>query len=114
MKFDKMFFKSDKNLFVAIIYIPPISCTKNQSAQDLWEKLEESISIYDELGHVLLLGDFNARAGRGNETLEYSSFNDFDIHFPSTLPERNSKDKVANLYGRKLLDICCHTNLAIW
>ena len=112
LKFDNVFFHMEKDLYVGVIYVPPASSNQNIT-NDIWDKLEESILKYYEMGNIMMLGDFNGRTGVGNDSIEYCKTVDCDMFISSPVPRRNSKDKMVNKDGRILLDLCRHTNTII-
>jgi hypothetical protein len=81
----------------------------------LWDKIEEGITKYSVMGDTMLIGDFNSRIGNVNETLECSTEIDnlSGVYHAESLVNRNTQDNVVNQFGRKLLDLCRHTNMCI-
>ena len=53
--------KGSHPLFVATCYFPHSSLTKLHAKA--WDEIEKGVSEYKGLGHVIVFGDFNARAG---------------------------------------------------
>jgi exonuclease III len=114
LKFEKLFFAMEKDMYVGAIYVAPITSGSDRSDKyEIWENLEELVFKYNELGNVMLLGDFNSRTGVNNETLEYNTYIDDELPVDSSLTQRNSKDNKTNEFGKKLLDLCRHNNLII-
>jgi hypothetical protein len=116
LKFDKTFFKLNNDVYVCVVYIPPIDSYKNVNDRDiLWEKIEENILKYKIKGDIMIIGDFNSRTAKLNETPEYNDAlaNLKECFQVEPLVNRNSRDNSINQFGKRLLDLCCHTNLNI-
>lgn len=112
LKFEKQYFKLEKDLYVCALYIPPIDSCKNLysgNRYELFDLLEEKIFKYSEYGHIMLMGDVNSRIGTSIDVLEYSSDED-DIQDVQT---RNSKDSITNQFGHRWLHICKQHNLLV-
>ena len=54
----------DKSMYVGCIYLP-IQGTHVDCVQECYEKLSLDISRFQSKGRIILLGDFNARVGKG-------------------------------------------------
>ena len=54
----------DKSMYVGCIYLP-IQGTHVDRVQECYEKLSLDISRFQSKGRIILLGDFNARVGKG-------------------------------------------------
>ena len=117
LKFEKSCFKLMKDMFVCIIYIPPINCVKRENdIFHYWEILEDSILQYSRHnGDIVIIGDLNSRTGTLSDVLEMSpEIDDFtsNLNFDE-INTRISKDSVINQYGRRLVDVCTHNELVI-
>ena len=123
-KLDKYFFNLDEDIFVCSIYIPPANSKYfGQSKIDPYDELESDLIHYDKLGKIMLMGDFNSRKGRLDDTPEFNLgavpftdsfveepvFQDATIH-PSS-KKLHSMDQTTNKYGRSLTNICISHNL---
>lgn len=100
---------------------PPCSQYSNPSFYDELE--EEVMRFKEEECEVYLLGDFNSRVGEGrndlvdcvsenvpeNFALDAAGDGQYSIHIPA----RNSKDKIINPNGLKLLDFLKTTSMYI-
>lgn len=117
---DCKYFGIAKNILLGFIYIPPEnSSVYNYQNYDPWSEIEEVIAkCNNDLNEpdVLFIGDMNARTGIESDFIE----NDTNMFIP--VPEnynadnvmpRNSKDKIVNNFGRKLLDFCKATGMRI-
>ena len=86
---------------------------------DHFTTLNEQILKYRSQGDVILYGDFNSRIGNLPDFIPPDQFNSqSDKFFISNAdrfapPVRNTKDKIVNSYGRKLIDTCISHNLKI-
>lgn len=84
---------------------------------DYFEILEADIAKFQNLGKVLVTGDFNARTGTSTDFIVYDRYIDVgpdeDIVRYTDIPERVNKDRVIDTYGRRLLELCKSTNLLI-
>ena len=118
LKFKKEFFKCDKDIFVCAVYMPPVNSVNMRNAScepDLWDQLEDSLLKYIDQGNIMIIGDLNSRIGKSSEIVEYNNVVDelTEEHDLGDIGNRNSHDTVINKFGRKLLEICRHTNLCI-
>ena len=115
IKFGKDFLNINKDLYLCAIYIPPVTSVNAEDICELWDKLEEYILRYNEQGYIMITGDINSRIGSSNEESDLYDVNILDnvLHRHNPLNLRNSKDQVINKSGRKLLELCRHTNLVI-
>ena len=121
VKIDNKILESDSDAYICYIYV------RDQKSQvlrhheiDYFELLQSDISKYKRLGRVFVSGDFNSRCGDGNgsllDHLRYDVYLDVGIDENSNhidIPLRKSRDKVVDMYGRKLLDMCKATGLII-
>ena len=76
---------------------------------DLFQLLENDISIYSEYGDVFIAGDFNARVGNKPDFIVNdvsNSFCDLDEYIADSPHVRTSVDNVHNSHGLKMLDLC--------
>ena len=119
LKFDKKYFSLDNDVFGCIIYMPPsISLKDAVEKQFLWDSIEDGILKYSMLGDIFILGDLNSRTAKMNEMLETSKELDMDDNcfaFDDKVSNRcrNSEDENINQFGRRLIDMCRHTNMLI-
>ena len=98
-------------------YIPPQGTSFYKTNDiDLMEELDKSIISYSNLGYIFITGDYNARTGDKNDivTLDDDTKNSNEISSePQQIFKRNSRDKIVNTWGTKLLEICQNHNLCI-
>ena len=60
-KLDSLFFNLEKPLYIASVYIPPNRGSTFNN--EFYSKLLNDILHYNNLGNIILTGDFNARTG---------------------------------------------------
>ena len=115
-----------EDIYVAFCYFPPENSTFYNNANvtdiDLFQSLEDSISIYKDLGKVLFAaGDLNARTGIRDDFITNDSLsnsiddllNVFNYEYDINIGPRRNMDKSINAYGRNLLSLCKSTGLRI-
>ena len=82
-----------------------------------YETLEKEISLYSEIGYVLIGGDFNSRLGRKHKDFLVSDSNDFLPIDQTFLLDnenfRNTKEKTCNTLGKYLSKLCLTHNLRL-
>lgn len=103
-----------KDLFICGIYIPPDN--SNYFKTEIFDKLEDEIDEFSKKGYVMLLGDFNARTGKSDDTTckdghNYIPNDCSDMSIESA--HRNNFDSVLNSHGKRLLEICKMFDLKI-
>ncbi|MEW8544930.1 MAG: reverse transcriptase family protein, partial [Candidatus Thiodiazotropha sp.] len=83
---------------------------------DYFELLEAGIAKYQNMGKVLVSGDFNGRTGTNCDFILYDHYieagPDDNIRY-NDISLRVNKDHVTDAYGRRLLELCKTTNLLI-
>lgn len=106
-----------KDLYIGGVYLPPSQSvyinTSKGNASSPFFKLEEDFAYFQNKGHVVALGDFNARTANEQDfhyNVQNLSPNDDTI---ATLPKRKSRDTGHNTFGEKLLKICNATGMII-
>ena len=123
VKFHKDISVENTDLYIGFIYIPHennVFYKKNED--DLFNVLNEDVSMYKEKGCVIISGDFNSRIGNSPDFIEYDVLNTelndilsslIEYDFDSPMSERKSQDLIVNSFGRKLLDLCRSTSIRI-
>lgn len=115
---------SENDMFICLCYIPPEDSAVYRNVRspmyefDFFESLNNDIRIYNELGHVYLLGDLNSRT---SDSLDYVTDINLDryvdlpehVNYASSLPARKNCDKGSNNFGSKLLTLCKENELVI-
>ena len=97
-------------------YIPPqYSSFYTNNDIDLIQELDKSIIRFSSLGHILITGDLNARTGTRSDIAQFDEKDHGELFSESStkINIRNSRDKVVNTWGRKLLEICDNHNMCI-
>ena len=124
LKLKKDLLRSDKDAYFGICYIPPEDSGLYHNVNsdlfqfDFFEHLSNEIRKYEDLGHVFLMGDFNARTGDQSDCIEDLNLDRFldlpcdDINY-SSLPVRKNHDYSVNHYGHKLLSLCKENSCCI-
>ncbi len=120
LKFDKTVFSSDKHVILCGAYVcPPDSpyykqthgaitssiSVIEQCLLDCAEKIEQSL--------FLLCGDFNARTGNLNNSLQDCEEDTYEFIQSDLRGYRQSQDKIVNAFGRLLLEMCATCDLTI-
>ena len=117
LKLDENFFSLNEDVYLCGVYMwgenSPIS---RISDVDLFQTLQNDIYFYENIGTVIIAGDFN---GRVSSKLDYVVHDDnvhgidsFDYNPDEPLP-RASVDKISNAQGTQLLDLCKSTSMKI-
>ena len=117
VKIDKHFFRTKKDIYVCGVYIPPQDSPYKITAP--YELIEKDITELSTTGHIILMGDFNARTGNKQDILQISKTDknmfmalnsqDNNIHIPT----RHNTDDITNEAGRRLTELCSTCNLHI-
>ncbi|XP_053380068.1 uncharacterized protein LOC128548716 [Mercenaria mercenaria] len=115
LKFDKNFFHTDEDLYLAVAYFPPENSPFHDIYDnDIFQQLENDIVYFMDKGKVFLTGDLNSRIGQKTDYIEH----DYDLQGDGNQPidtplPRCSRDFKSNRFGDYLLDLCKATNLRI-
>ena len=119
LKLNKNYFRSPKDIYVGVTYLSPANSSYVQRQDiDLFGLVENEVVKYAALGDIMLMGDFNARTGNGNDYIE-NDRSDMFIPLPdmyiqdAPMAPRHCHDSVMNGYGRKLLELCRCTGLRL-
>ena len=111
-KISKSFFGFHDDLYVAIVYFPPESSTREKRANlDHFQNLKETTrQIRSE--NIVIMGDLNARTNnlmdvitgeKDEEDLDQVGF------FSKIETSRRNQDETTNKYGRQLIEYCIST-----
>jgi hypothetical protein len=112
IKMDRTFFKLNKDIYVATIYISPEHSSSNvDGIEPIYEQLIADVVKFSSLGHFIVQGDFNAYT---NTKQDFVSYDDSgrskpeDDHYISdqNLPRNNLDPKLINNSGKHLLNLC--------
>ena len=117
IKLDKNVFNLSQDMYLCGCYI---WCQESPAYDvvnlDLFELLENDVSIYEQLGSVFVIGDFNSRVGKHFDFIVHdyvNSLTDDENYVPDSPLPRASIDTVNNSHGTKLLDLCKLSGLRI-
>ena len=92
-------------------------CTFSQIRSHIWNLLEEEIAYYQDKGHTLLLGDFNARTASNFDYIELDSNNYVplpDNYIPDNPLPRVPQDTILNNYGKSSFMYWLWTSCCKW
>ena len=119
IKLDRFSFSLDRDLVISFSYCSPANSSYTQRTQvDSFDSLEEKLSCLGQDVDMLLLGDFNARTGRGRDYIR----NEDNTHMPGVYDyqvdntacyTRGNMDLVTNNFGERLLSLCKSVPLRI-
>ena len=118
VKIKKESFGLTNDVYLGTAYFSP-ERYENKKDKDYINELEEDVNRYKLKGDVLLAGDFNARTGNLQDTVNYSKYFDrtndttdcnTNSHF---VPLRKSEDNVETCRGRDLIDFCISQDIYI-
>ena len=108
----------NEDIYVAVTYICPNNSSFTGKAGDTFELLELDISKYEQLGNIIICGDFNARTNTEpdyclDENLQ--KYVNMRYHYPAdiAIARGNTDNNPVDSHGRKLLDICKSSGLRI-
>ena len=49
-------------MFICFVYVPPSSSSFHKTSEfDIFEKIEEDISKFSQIGNIIIAGDINAK-----------------------------------------------------
>jgi exonuclease III len=117
IKLDHIFFNIVEDVYLCGAYIWGEESPANNFVNiDLFDTIEQDISVFNSLGCVVLCGDLNSRVGNKCDFIPYDCINNaFDDpdYDPDCTPVRASVDNVQNSHGTKLIDLCKSTSLRI-
>ena len=119
IKMDRTFFKLNKDIYVATIYISIEHSSSNvDGIEPIHKQLIADVAKFITLGHVIVHGDFNAYT---NTKQYFVSYDDScrsipeDDHYISdqNLPRNNLDPKLINNNGKHLPSLCKESGLRI-
>ena len=118
IQLQKEFFNLHNDIFICTVYYPPSTSAylSNDNDSEIFQLIEKDIFTYQNLGNIIICGDFNARCGAGNDFVtDY-----VDDYVPTDAcyvvdycKKRQSKDSKFDTRGKELLDFCIGNNLSI-
>ena len=113
-KISKTLLKTAGDVYICTVYIPPE--TFKYFNHDLLEDLAENILSFSVMGHLILMGDFNARTATENDFVPQEGNTFVPLCTQKYLDEpkrRFSFDNIINNHGKWLLDLCRTLDLRI-
>ena len=116
VKFDKLYFDMQKDLYLCFVYVPPVNSTYIAKHGDQLDDLGSEIISFATLGNIIVCGDFNARTSNFNDYIDNGSekYNISDEEYVEDMCcSRTSFDKVLSSRGKQLLDLCIQSSLRV-
>ena len=111
VKIKKEFTGMGRDIFVCTCYFSP---AKGANNSQVCARLEGDILDFQKKGHVIIMGDLNAKTGNQSDVIPPDKHDDdFHITCNETPPKRNSQDKTVNPRGIEILDLCKSLELYI-
>jgi len=106
IKLDKHFFGLETYLFLAGVYLwVENSPAYNIVNVDLFDLLQQDIELYQSIGNVFIVGDWNSRVGSKRDYIvcdRYLDFVDYADYMPDIPSVRYTVDAVCNSHGHKI------------
>ena len=108
--------------YICVLFISHSSYTRrNDRDSKIFDKLEQDIIKYSNLGKIILIGDMNAHINKHD--MDFIE-NEMDDILDDSLPDNSIADDVhsmrntqinqtTNAYGRNILDLCISSQLRI-
>lgn len=117
LKLCQHFFNLDRDLYISMVYISPHGSSYTGKRDNIFEILENDVSVYSKLGNCLISGDFNARTAK-----EPDFCNDDNVRYigvpsdyvcDSALARNNMDPHCIDEHGKELLSLCKTSGLRI-
>jgi hypothetical protein len=109
-----------KNLYISFVYAPPSTSPYVKNLDyDIFEKLQEDISLYSGDGNVILAGDLNAKTNTMRDYVtddgdSHTPINDSTLYIHDSHMDRQNQDPHAvDAQGKKLLELCKSSRIRI-
>ena len=117
MKISGALLKSAVDTYIGYLYTrEKASRVYRHKDIDYFQLLESDIAKFQNLGKVLVTGDFNGRTGTNSDFIIYVRYIDAgpdDSIQYNDIPVRFNRDRAVGAYGRRLLEFCKTTSLLI-
>ncbi|MEW8547527.1 MAG: reverse transcriptase family protein, partial [Candidatus Thiodiazotropha sp.] len=117
IKLDGNYFSFENDIYICGAYMWGDTSPMYNIAQcDLFQTLENDIAHFDQLGSVIVCGDFNGRIANKLDYIDHDVNNhstDSNSYEPDIPLLRTAIDTVSNNQGAQLLDLCKSTTLRI-
>ena len=109
----KDFFNLSNDIYLCTVYYPPSNSAYMSEDSEI---IEKHIFSYQNLGDIILCGDFNARSGTENDFVsnDLDDFIPIDLNYVADYSRIiYSRDSKLDSRGKELLDLCIGNNLCI-
>ncbi|CAG2212132.1 unnamed protein product [Mytilus edulis] len=118
VKLEKKFFGFHRDLYICVIYYPPVTSTYTKKGGiELFECLENDITLFCKDADILLCGDFNARAGSHPDLIIQDEIDFLPLYNTYPLDKnimlRKNRDKKLDCRGKDLCEFCISHQLRI-
>lgn len=118
VKLEKKFFGFHRDLYICVIYYPPVTSTYTKKGDiELFECLENDITLFCKDADILLCGDFNARAGSHPDLIIQDEIDFLPLYNTYPLDKnimlRKNRDKKLDCRGKDLCEFCISHQLRI-
>ncbi|CAG2210143.1 unnamed protein product [Mytilus edulis] len=118
VKLEKKFFGFHRDLYICVIYYPPVTSTYTKKGDiELFECLENDITLFCKDADILLCGDFNARAGSHPDLIIQDEIDFLPLYNSYPLDKnmmlRKNRDKKLDCRGKDLCEFCISHQLRI-
>jgi len=114
----KHFFGMTADIFMAFVYISPEGSSYSSKRDDIFTILQNDIAKYDTQGECIICGDFNAKTCKDadyvEDDIDLNSLINLDNYIQDEpIDRRNLDNRVTDVHGKKLLELCKSTGLRI-
>ena len=93
----------DFSLCCAVCYLPPHDSCRAMDSSIFFDKLMEQLYTYQNMGKIILMGDYNARCGQNSDYIEGVD----------TVPPRDILDETENHHGDNLISFLTDVNFCM-
>lgn len=118
LKLKKTFFGTERDIFLGTVYFSP-KIYETTNKLDYINDLENDLVNFSSDNECILMGDFNARTGNQQDTIEINkvleSENLDQSHSLCTphVKQRNSEDIISDNRGNKIIELCSSFEMSI-
>lgn len=121
-KLKKSFFKLNNDLYIINVYITPSNSSILKSTVDgreLMRKVEDTVNDLQNIGDVIICGDFNSRISDHPGLIEHEHEKIIehiplpDDYTPDKFTSRCTQDRQTNTYGKDFLSLVINNRLTI-
>ena len=93
----------DFSLCCAVCYLPPHDSCRAMDSSIFFDKLMEQLYTFQNMGKIILMGDYNARCGQNSDYIEGVD----------TVPPRDILDETENHHGDSLISFLTDVNFCM-